>query len=37
MIAEDCGIVRDELSYQNGCHRAQKDGIAAEESKKLCC
>jgi hypothetical protein len=31
-----CGIVGDELSHENGCHRTQENGVAAEESKELC-
>lgn len=31
-----CGIVRDELGHENGCHGTQKNGVSAEESKELC-
>jgi hypothetical protein len=31
-----CGIVGDELGHENGCHRTQENGVAAEESKELC-
>jgi len=31
-----CGIVRDELGHENGCHGTQENGVAAEESKELC-
>jgi hypothetical protein len=36
VVGGGCGIVGDELDYQNGCHGTQENGVAAEESKELC-